>query len=1038
MSRSVRLRQTSQCLLRPLARLVAVACIAAPLTGVVVAPAGAATAPGPTTHKVAYQCDTTKPGYGTNTTGGVYFDTVVGDTVEITMNGGSCRQGGMHVMGETSQISWSPANTSCCSYIASGTTYRVSVLKKDAGSNGGWINIPFFGPTYGGIEHVRFKIAQAPQPPAPPTNLAAVPGETGVGLSFTEGDLFGQPLIGNEVQIDGGPWQPLAADGQVSGLSPDTTYSLRVRHVSSVGTGLPSEVLSARTSAQVGSVTKSLIYQCDQKKPGYGSRTIGGDFIDVEVGDRILATFDGPDCLTGSMHISGDGNQVVLTGFNPYNCCQRIPSGSRWVVDVVASTGANGAPGYWRQPLYSTTAGYLNDLPLRIASAAPPAPVITKASRVGNTIVVEFTQEPSKLPITGYEYVFENSEYSLRWSDPTKVVPGGQVSSPLVIPTDWNGALSHFIKLRAVNSAGPGAVAVGEAPPSLTRPGSPTDEVAEPGDRQVFYSWTPATPGSAPIKEYEVRVYSYTPRSKLVQRFRTTSTSVMVTGLTNGVKYEFLSQAYDVDGEFGFGSYGVYAVPNRAPVVTDICHADGDGYQRITITFDPLKGDTHYSHGGDIVPPVAGRAGVNWDEKGTAIFENNCVEILPPDTDEDGIIDLEDADDDGDGVPDVSDSDDDGDGVRDSIDADQPLKTDVDSDGVPNSIDPDDDGDGIQDAVDADSDGDTIDDNVDNDVVQAVDSDLDELPDAIDPDDDGDCIADVRDSDRDGDGVRDSRDSDLDNDGVPNGLDADDDGDGLADAVDADANADGSVDSIEANESDSTRSGSQASSRARECAVVADDNADVDGDGVSNAADRDDDGDGTPDTADEDRDGDGIPNEEDADEDGDGIVNTEDRDSTGLTDPTEADSDGDGVPNTKDKDDDGDGVTDVRDGDADGDGQPETVGQVLVASTELPRSLPSDGTVTLLKDASRTNARQRAQVVVTCDPAPGVTRSKVAGGVAASELRSCGVRQVDGKTLLDVRAAAPTRVTVRVTAPATGRHLRMEVVRTYRVGFSQG
>ena len=86
MSRSVRLRQTSQCLLRPLARLVAVACIAAPLTGVVVAPAGAATAPGPTTHKVAYQCDTTKPGYGTNTTGGVYFDTVVGDTVEITMN----------------------------------------------------------------------------------------------------------------------------------------------------------------------------------------------------------------------------------------------------------------------------------------------------------------------------------------------------------------------------------------------------------------------------------------------------------------------------------------------------------------------------------------------------------------------------------------------------------------------------------------------------------------------------------------------------------------------------------------------------------------------------------------------------------------------------------------------------------------------------------------------------------------------------------------------------------------------------------------
>lgn len=1009
-----------------------IALLVAPLTAVAPAEARTAMAPAPVTHKVNYQCDTTKPDFGTNTSGGAYFDTIVGDTVEITALGGSCRQGGMHVMGETSQIAWSPANESCCSYIPSGTTYRVSVLSKDTGWNGGWIDIPFFGPSYGGIQHVRFKILRAPQVPNPPTNLAAVPGDTDLRLSFTPGDLFGASLTRNEVQIDGGAWQPLGDGYVLSGLTPDTTYSLRLRQVSSVGEGLPSEAFSARTSATVGNVTHRAVFQCDRNKPGYGSRSIAGDYIDVEIGDRVQATFDGPDCLTGSMHLMGDGTQVVFDGFNPYNCCQRIPSGSRWIIDVVKSTGTNGGPGYWRQPLYTTSAGYLNDLPLRIASAAPQAPIITKATRVGDTIVVEFTQAPSKLPITGYEYVFEPDAYSLRWSDPTTKAPAGQVTSPLILPTFWDRDVTHFIKLRAVNDAGAGPSGTGEAPANLTRPGSPTDEKAEPGDRSVVYSWAPATPGSAPIKDYEVRVYVTTPRTKLVQRFRTTSTSVTVGGLSNGVTYEFSSQAYDVDEQFGWSGPGVYAVPNRAPVVTEICHAAGDGYQRTSISFDPLKGDTHYSDSGDIIPPVAGRAGVNWDEKGTAIFENGCVETQLDDTDGDGVIDLEDADDDGDNVTDVFDSDDDGDGVPDSIDADQAAKTDIDADGVPNTLDPDDDGDGVVDAVDTDSDGDRVDDNVDNDVVQAIDTDLDELPDAVDPDDDGDCIIDAKDTDRDGDGILDVRDPDLDGDGVPNALDVDDDGDGLADALDPDANGDSSTDSIAAEDSGSARSA--AATRAKSCSVTADDDVDTDGDGVPNAVDKDDDGDDVPDARDPDQDGDGIPNAEDADDDGDGIVNSEDPDATSLVDSSAIDSDGDGRPDLRDRDDDGDGVPDLQDRDADGDGQPETVGQALVALAALPRSIPSNGTVALSKDGLRTNARQRATVTVTCTADKAVTRSKVAGDISASDLRQCNVRQLGGEILLDVRTLAPTRVTVRVTAPASGDHLRMDVVRNYRVG----
>lgn len=844
----------------------------------------------------------------------------------------------------------------------------------------------------------------------------------------------------------------------------------------------------------VAGVTATYTWQCDPDKPGYGTSNPAAQPVRGEVGDRYVLKIEGAFCRSWDYHIRGDATQLVVQPPLPVATSRdRLPfiaDGTTYVVDVVKVTGA---PGWVALPFFTSGGGTMADFELLIDNPVPPAPVITSATRVGPNIVIEFTQEQSKFPITGYQYIFSYDDWSLRGLDNWAVVPGGQVTSPLVIPALFSAAQLHTIKLRAVNSAGPGAFTTGMAPATLVYAGRPTNERAEPGDGQVLYSWDPSPPGSAPVKEYQVEVYTINSRGRsvLFRTFRTSSTSALVTGLTNGAKYTFYSTPYDVDGERGRDSLGTSAVPNRAPVVTDICHLGPDGLERITITFDPVNGDAHYRHAGDIIPPVAGRAGVNWDDSGSVIFDNNCVEVPPADTDEDGIIDLEDVDDDGDGLADVIDSDDDGDGTSDAQDANHSLKTDVDGDGVPNAYDPDDDGDGIQDAVDTDSDGDQVDDSFDEDVALPVDTDRDGTPDAVDSDDDGDCIADARDSDRDGDGIRDSRDSDLDGDGLPNRIDGDDDGDGLADSIDPDANGDASIDVIDALEGGSTSTRAGLEPRARQCEVsdagdvdldgdgqpnavdsdddgdgvrdavdedvdddgvpneedanqggsgivdtevAVDDNADTDGDGVANAADRDDDGDGVRDAVDDDVDGDGIPNEEDADADGDGIVNTEDRDSTEVMDPAQIDSDGDGVPNTRDRDDDGDQVRDVRDGDADGDGQPETVVQTLADAEQLPRALPSNGTVTLIDKNGRTNARQRVQVTVACTEDAAALRSRPAGDVVGSALRSCEVRQSGGKVVLRVKAAAPTRVTVRVTAPATGDHLRMEMVRSYRIG----
>jgi len=115
--------------------------------------------------------------------------------------------------------------------------------------------------------------------------------------------------------------------------------------------------------------------------------------------------------------------------------------------------------------------------------------------------------------------------------------------------------------------------------------------------------------------------------------------------------------------------------------------------------------------------------------------------------------------------------------------------------------------------------------------------------------------------------------------------------------------------------------------------------ADTDGDGVSDLEESrrgsdpvdaasffDNDQDGVSDAVDPDIDEDGIPNADDPDRDGDGA--TDEEEAHAGTDPDDKssspqdlrDNDGDGLPNGTDPDDDNDGTPDQEDGDRDGDG----------------------------------------------------------------------------------------------------------------------
>lgn len=137
------------------------------------------------------------------------------------------------------------------------------------------------------------------------------------------------------------------------------------------------------------------------------------------------------------------------------------------------------------------------------------------------------------------------------------------------------------------------------------------------------------------------------------------------------------------------------------------------------------------------------------------------------DSDQDGILDVEDADDDNDGIFDVNEF---------------GKSKDHDNDGMPDVTDTDDDGDGIPDVTD------DHDDDFDN-----------------------DGIRDTRDRDDDNDGIDDKKDSkphDSDNDGKDNDDDKDDDNDGKSDDKDADDDNDGHNEDDDGDGDDDDNSGS--------------------------------------------------------------------------------------------------------------------------------------------------------------------------------------------------------------------------------------
>jgi len=394
------------------------------------------------------------------------------------------------------------------------------------------------------------------------------------------------------------------------------------------------------------------------------------------------------------------------------------------------------------------------------------------------------------------------------------------------------------------------------------------------------------------------------------------------------------------------------------------CDTDGDGISdgdEIAGGTDPENGDSDgdgvddsIEVGPDPTNPV--------DSDGDGI-----VDVLDPDSDNDGIPDGVEGDEDvdGDGIANFRDRDSDDDGLPDTVEDDLAYGLDTDGDGIDDGYDvdisggSDGNGDGVDDAfapIDTDGDGaaDYLDIDSDNDgIPDTVEADLDVMADA-----DGDQINDAYDVDstlgldENGDGADDAvvpTDTDLD--GQPDYIDLDTDGDSLLDVLEAgglDAEADGIIDDLANTEgtivmpldTDGDGTGDWREIDSDNDGVndnvgtefepldangdgVIDDLTDTDNDGIADGMDQRE-GHGTARDADLDGILDDIEGSGDFDADGNPDFQDTDSDDDGIPDAVEAgdpadpvDTDGDGMRDYVDRDSDNDGILDALEGSAD-------------------------------------------------------------------------------------------------------------------------
>lgn len=319
----------------------------------------------------------------------------------------------------------------------------------------------------------------------------------------------------------------------VTGLTAGTTYYVRVRAVSAGGTSASSAALTqvtvptAPNTPTAGSVTASSFAVSWSAVTGATSYK-----LDVATDSGFTSKLSSYNDVTATSPTTVSGLNASTTY---YVRVRAVSSGG---------TGANSGT------LTQSTAASAT------APAAPTGLTVTPGNQLLSLSFAAGADGGSA--ITNYEY---STNGGSSW---TARSPASTATSFDI--TGLTNGTSYDVQVRAVNAIGTGTATDSVAGTPRTTPGAPTGLSVTPGNGQLTASFTaPASNGGSALTNYEYSTNggsSFTAVSPA-----STSTSITITGLSNGTSYNVQVRAVNAAGS-GTATDSVAGTPRTTPTVT--------------------------------------------------------------------------------------------------------------------------------------------------------------------------------------------------------------------------------------------------------------------------------------------------------------------------------------------------------------------------------------------------------------------------------------------------------------------------------------
>lgn len=227
-----------------------------------------------------------------------------------------------------------------------------------------------------------------------------------------------------------------------------------------------------------------------------------------------------------------------------------------------------------------------NSAPITPLGVAPGAPT-NVAGTFGNQQVTVTWNAPSDdggTPLTDYQIRY-SSDSGSNWSEAVAV--GATFADRSFAVTGLTNGLTYIFEVAAVNNRGAGAwssASSGVVP--ATVPDAPTDVSGVRGVESVALSWTaPATTGGDAVTNYLIDATTDAGENwTQVASVGSNSTSKNITGLTNGVGYQFRVKAVNKAGTGSPSSTSATVTPATAPQPpTSVSGTRGD--QQVSLTW---------------------------------------------------------------------------------------------------------------------------------------------------------------------------------------------------------------------------------------------------------------------------------------------------------------------------------------------------------------------------------------------------------------------------------------------------------------------